>query len=324
IGCTWCSGPGRSITRLRAGWPGRARRAGGVAAPATSAGARPTRRTPAVPVTPTRAPTFSASPTCRTPTVLFRISPLAWPRWERTSAPALPRVPLRGRCAGETVGSWAERALVPAGSSAWQPRPAVTAHDRLAQDTAGRRGAEDAAAWWPGPAADAVPASGRRDPPDRRGPGAGHRGGGRCAVPCAAPAGCGRDHRGRARDRGRAGADRPGPGGDRGRGAGAAGRRPAVPPVPCPGYGGGRVRGCGGADGRNHRPGRAGRLRRAAPGFLADRRRVPPSGRPRGAGGCRRGRGAVAEPAVAPGGLGRAPADRRGPADHRRGGPGAP
>jgi hypothetical protein len=69
----------------------------------------------AVPVTPTRAPTFSA---CRTPTVMFRISPLAWPRWERTSAPALPRVPLRGRCAGETVGSWAERALVPAGSSA--------------------------------------------------------------------------------------------------------------------------------------------------------------------------------------------------------------
>ena len=72
----------------------------------------------AVPVTPTTAPTFSASPTCRTPTALFRISPLAWPRWERTSAPALPRVPLRGRCAAETVGSWAERALVPAGSSA--------------------------------------------------------------------------------------------------------------------------------------------------------------------------------------------------------------
>ena len=102
---SWLTGPGQAVPA-------------GVAASATSAGARPTRRTPAVPVTPTRAPTFSASPTCRTPTALFRISPLAWPRWDRTSAPALPRVPLRGRCAGETVGSWAERALVPAGSSA--------------------------------------------------------------------------------------------------------------------------------------------------------------------------------------------------------------
>src|ERR1039458_3289075 len=44
-GCTWCSGPGRSITRLRAGRAGPGG-AGGVAAPATSAGARPTRRTP--------------------------------------------------------------------------------------------------------------------------------------------------------------------------------------------------------------------------------------------------------------------------------------
>ena len=104
------------VDHALASWPGR-----GQAVPAVSRRrpprlARVRRDGPrAVPVTPTRAPTFSA---CRTPTVMFRISPLAWPRWERTSAPALPRVPLRGRCAGETVGSRAERALVPAGSSA--------------------------------------------------------------------------------------------------------------------------------------------------------------------------------------------------------------
>ena len=129
------------------------------------------------------------------------------------------------------------------------------------------------------------------------------------------------DHRGRARDRGRAGADRPGPGDGRGGGPGAAGRRAAVPPVPGAGHRGGRVRGGGGADGRNHLPGRAGRLgaaRRAAPGFLADRRRFPRSGRPGGTGGGRGGRRAVAEPAMAPGGLGHAAADRRGPAGHRR------
>ena len=64
--------------------------------------------------------------------------------------------------------------------------------------------------------------------------------------------------------------------------------------------------------------GSAGAARGAAPGFLADRRGLPRSGRLRGArGGCG-GRGAVAEPAVAPGGLGHAAADRRGPADHRR------
>ena len=174
----------------------------------------------------------------------------------------------------------------------------------------------------PCPGAGAVPASGRCDPPGRRGLGAGRRGRDRCAAACPAPAGCGRDHRGRARDRGRAGADRPGPGDDRGGGAGAAGRRAAVPPVPGAGHRGGRVRGGGGADGRDHLPGRAGRhcwaARRAAPGFLAGRRRLPRSGRPGGTGGGRGGRGAVAEPAVAPGGLGHAAADRRGPAGHRR------
>ena len=122
----------------------------------------------------------------------------------------------------------------------------------------------------------------------------------RCAAACAAPAGQGGDHRGQARDRGRAGADRPGPGDDRGGGPGAAGRRTAAPPVPRHGHRGGRVRGGGRLDDRDYLPGRAGRLRwparRAAPGFLAGRRRLPRSGRPGGAGGGRGGRRAVAEP----------------------------
>ena len=65
-------------------------------------------------------------------------------------------------------------------------------------------------------------------------------------------------------------------------------------------------------------PGGPSAARRAAPGFLAGRRGLPRSGCAGGTGGGRGGRGAVAEPAVAPGGLGHAAADRRGPAGHRR------
>ena len=205
-------------------------------------------------------------------------------------------------CPGRLIGMAAGRRLLP------------MTHSPSIQLAAGRVRDTDAA---PGAGADAVPASGRCNPADRRGLGADRRGHGRCATARPAPAPRG-DHRGGPRDRGRARAGWPGPGDDRGRGlvllvAALRYRRFRVLVTVAGGFAAGTAAVMAGIASW---PG--GRLRSAEPGFLADRRRFPRSGRPGGTGGRRGGRGAWLTPAVAPGGLGHAAADRRGPADHRR------
>ena len=202
------------------------------------------------------------------------------------------------------------------------PRCARTAHDESVPDAGGRRRTSRAADG-PRAARQAIPPSRRRDPPDRRGRGAGHHRDDRGAGPQrAASPRCRGDQRHRARHRGRAGADRAGPGHDRGRRASPADRRIAPPPLPGHRDGGRRLRRGGGTDGCDHAPDRAGRPWHAdggpAAAFLAGGGGLSRSGRHRRAGRRRRGRGALAEQAVAPNGVGDAAADRGGTGDHRR------